>query len=245
VLSECCEGIIWEAWSPVSRTAGAAGTQLRTEDLHGKAVSAFCKRALDFTIAAAMLILLSPLLVVIALAIRITMGRPVFFRQIRPGYHGRPFTVVKFRTMTGDGSHADPSLDATRLTRLGAVLRPFSLDELPQLWNVLKGDMSLVGPRPLMMQYLERYSPEQARRQDVLPGITGWAQINGRNAVSWEEKFHLDVWYVDHQSFLLDLRILAATIWRVLKQEGVSQQGHATMPEFMGTKGSNLKSASR
>jgi len=200
---------------------------------------------LDITIASVGLIAMSPLLLIVALVIRVTMGSPVFFRQVRPGYKTRPFTVVKFRTMMGDGSQVDPSSDGARLTRLGNFLRRFSLDELPQLWNVLTADMSLVGPRPLMMQYLERYSPEQARRHDVQPGITGWAQISGRNAISWEEKFRLDVWYVDNQSFWLDLRILATTIWRVLKQEGISQQDHATMPEFLGTGQSGLNSDSR
>ena len=152
-------------------------------------IGAFCKRALDFVVAACGLILLSPLLLVIALAIRLTMGAPVFFRQVRPGYHGRPFTVVKFRTMSGDvPAIVDTSQDAVRLTKLGRFLRAVSLDELPQLWNVLTGDMSLVGPRPLLMEYLEHYSPEQARRHDVKPGITGWAQVNGRNAVTWETK---------------------------------------------------------
>jgi sugar transferase EpsL len=202
------------------------------KDLHGKAVSVFCKRALDFTIAALALVLLSPLLVVIALAIRITMGSPVFFRQIRPGYHGRPFTVVKFRTMMGDGSQADPSSDGVRLTRLGTFLRRFSLDELPQLWNVLMGEMSLIGPRPLLTEYLQYYTPEQARRHDMKPGITGWAQVNGRNDVSWERKFALDVWYVDHWSFWLDVRILILTFWKVLTREGISQRGHVTTKKF-------------
>lgn len=199
-------------------------------------MNAFCKRALDLSVASVGLILLSPLLVAIALAIRITMGSPVLFRQVRPGYNARPFKVLKFRTMSGEGLDADPSSDAARLTVVGTFLRRFSLDEIPQLWNVLKGEMSLVGPRPLKMQYLQRYSPEQARRHDAQPGITGWTQINGRNALTWEEKFRLDVWYVDHQSFMLDLRILVTTIWRVIKREGISQEGHATMPEFMGTK---------
>jgi sugar transferase EpsL len=186
------------------------------------------------------LVLLSPLLLVIALAIRLNMGRPVLFRQVRPGYRARPFQLVKFRTMTrlensGNGeSRVDPSLDAVRLTPLGRFLRRFSLDELPQLWNVFTGDMSLVGPRPLLMQYLELYTPEQARRHDVVPGITGWTQVNGRNALSWEEKFRLDVWYADHQSLGLDFRILASTLWRVINRTGISQGSHATMPEFMG-----------
>lgn len=205
---------------------------------------AFCKRGLDLTISSVGLILLSPLILVITLAICIMMGSPVFFQHVRPGYKARPFTLVKFRTMSGTALNGSPASDSARLSPLGSFLRRFSLDEIPQLWNVLKGEMSLVGPRPLMTQYLERYSPEQARRHDVLPGITGWAQVNGRNALSWEEKFRLDVWYVDHQSLGLDLRILAMTIWRVLKREGISQEGHATMPEFMGSQGDKLNSAS-
>jgi sugar transferase EpsL len=195
-------------------------------------MSAFCKRAFDVAVAVIVLVLLSPLLAVVAIAIRVTMGSPVFFRQIRPGYQTRPFKVVKFRTMTGDGSVVDTSLDAQRLTRLGRFLRRLSLDELPQLWNVLTGDMSLVGPRPLLTEYLQHYTPEQARRHNVKPGITGWAQVSGRNEVSWERKFALDVWYVDHQSFSLDLRIIAMTLWKVLKREGISQKGHVTTEKF-------------
>lgn len=200
-------------------------------------MSAFCKRALDFTVAAIGLVLLSPLLAAIALAIRMTMGRPVFFRQIRPGYHARRFTVVKFRTMTEQASDIDSSSDAERLTGLGRFLRRLSLDELPQLWNVLTGDMSLVGPRPLLTEYLEHYTPEQSRRHNVKPGITGWAQVNGRNEVSWERKFALDVWYVDHQSLSVDLRIIAMTFWKVLKGEGISQKGHATTEKFGAGRG--------
>ena len=195
-------------------------------------MNALCKRALDITIASLGLIVMSPLLLIIALVIRFTMGAPVFFRQVRPGYKTRPFTVVKFRTMMGDGSQVDPSSDAARLTRLGSFLRRFSLDELPQLWNVLTGDMSLVGPRPLLAEYLPYYTPEQARRHDVKPGITGWAQVNGRNEVSWERKFALDVWYVDHWSFWLDVRILVLTFWKVLTRQGVSQRGHVTTEKF-------------
>lgn len=160
----------------------------------------------------------------------------MLFRQMRPGLHGEPFTLYKFRTMT-DARDADGNLlpDAQRLTRFGRFLRSTSLDELPELWNVLKGDMSLVGPRPLLMQYLERYTPEQKRRHEVRPGITGWAQVNGRNAITWEEKFALDVWYVDNQSLWLDLRILMLTVWKVLRREAISQAGNATMTEFMGT----------
>jgi sugar transferase EpsL len=178
---------------------------------------------------------LSPLLLVTALLVLIFHGRPVFFRQQRPGYRGKPFWIYKFRTMT-DRSGPDGSLlpDAERLTPLGRFLRAASLDDLPQVWNILRGEMSLVGPRPLLMQYLERYSPEQMRRHDALPGITGWAQVNGRNALSWEDKFRLDVWYVDHWSFSLDIKILFLTAWKVIRREGISQPGHATMEEFMG-----------
>lgn len=195
-------------------------------------MSAICKRALDIAIASAGLIVLSPLFLIIASAIRVTMGTPVFFRQVRPGYKARPFTVVKFRTMLGDGSQVETYSDGARLTRLGKFLRQFSLDELPQLWNVLKGEMSLVGPRPLLTEYLHSYTPEQARRHDVKPGITGWTQVNGRNDLSWDQKFALDLWYVDHRSFWLDLRILAMTVGKVLRREGVSQRGHVTTEKF-------------
>ena len=191
-------------------------------------MNTFCKRALDVAVASAGLIVLSPLLLLIAFVIRATMGAPVFFQQVRPGYKARPFTIVKFRTMMGDGSQAETSSDGTRLTGLGNFLRRFSLDELPQLWNVLTGDMSLVGPRPLLMEYLQIYTPKQARRHNVKPGITGWAQVNGRNDVSWERKFVLDVWYVEHWNFWLDLRILVITCWKVLTRDGISQRGHAT-----------------
>jgi len=164
------------------------------------------------------------------------VGSPILFRQTRPGLNGNPFTLYKFRTMT-DERDVDGNLlsDSERLTKIGRFLRSTSLDELPELFNVVKGDMSLVGPRPLLMQYLERYTPEQARRHEVKPGITGWAQINGRNAITWEEKFKLDVWYVDNQSLLLDLKILFLTIVSVLKREGINQLGHVTSEEFMGT----------
>ena len=196
---------------------------------------AVVKRALDVGVAVAGLVLSAPLLGVLAAAIRVTMGRPVCFRQERPGRGGRPFRIVKFRTMRDTEPGEDPlTSDAMRLTALGGWLRRTSLDELPTLWNVLSGDMSLVGPRPLLMRYLSRYSAEQARRHEVKPGLTGWAQVNGRNAISWEEKFQYDVWYVDHQSLLLDLRILARTALKVLKREGISAGDHATMPEFMG-----------
>jgi lipopolysaccharide/colanic/teichoic acid biosynthesis glycosyltransferase len=194
------------------------------------------KLLLDRGAAVAGLLLLAPVLAVVALAIRARMGSPVLFRQARPGLRGQPFDVVKFRTMRhAVGSDGQPLPDSERLTALGRFLRASSLDELPQLWNVLRGDLSLVGPRPLLMQYLPLYSPEQARRHDVLPGITGWAQVNGRNAISWEEKFALDVWYVDHWSLALDLKILALTLLEVVNRSGISREGHATMPEFMGT----------
>jgi len=193
------------------------------------------KRSFDFLAALFGGIVISPLLLLVAVSVRIALGRPVLFRQPRPGYKGRPFDIYKFRTMT-DRTAPDGSLlpDAERLTPLGRFLRSASLDDLPQVWNILRGEMSLVGPRPLLLQYLERYTPEQMRRHDVLPGITGWAQINGRNALTWEEKFRLDVWYVDHWSFGLDLKILWLTLWKVIRREGISQPGHATMEEFMG-----------
>jgi sugar transferase EpsL len=188
------------------------------------------KRLIDVSVASAALIAGAPVLAAAALTVRVTMGAPVLFSQVRPGRGGRPFTVRKLRTMVpGSGN------DGARLTPLGRFLRSMSIDELPQLWNVLRGEMSLVGPRPLLMAYLERYTPEQARRHEVLPGITGWAQINGRNELEHEEKFRLDVWYVDHWSLILDARILATTVWRVLSRSGISSEGHATMPEFLGT----------
>ena len=163
------------------------------------------------------------------------LGSPILFRQIRPGIHGKPFVIYKFRTMTDDrGPDGELLPDEDRCPPFGRFLRSTSLDELPELWNVLKGDMSFVGPRPLIMQYLERYSAEQARRNNVLPGITGWAQINGRNAISWPEKFKLDVWYVDHQNLCLDIQILALTAFKVLKRDGISAPGELTAPEFMG-----------
>jgi sugar transferase EpsL len=193
------------------------------------------KRALDLSLTVPALILLSPVLAVLALVVRWRMGSPVLFRQGRPGLGGRPFTMLKFRTMTDARDERGELLpDHARLETTGRFLRRASLDELPALWCVVRGDMSLVGPRPLLMQYLERYSPEQARRHEVKPGITGWAQINGRNAISWEQKFACDVWYVDHRSLWLDLKILALTVWKVVRGEGVTAAGHATMPEFRG-----------
>ena len=194
------------------------------------------KRWLDVIVSGCALLLLSPVLLAIAILVRVTIGAPVLFSQERPGLLGRPFRMFKFRTMA-DLRDSEGSLlrDEARLTRFGRFLRRISLDELPELFNVLRGDMSLVGPRPLLMEYLERYTPEQARRHEVKPGITGWAQVNGRNAISWEEKFDLDVWYVDHASFLLDMKILLWTVVQVLRRDGISAESHATMPEFMGT----------
>ncbi len=195
----------------------------------------FSKRLFDLTAAGLGLILLSPVLLLLALLVRLFHGTPVLFRQMRPGYRGRPFPLYKFRTMTDErGGTGDLLPDEARLTRFGRFLRAASLDELPELLNILRGEMSLVGPRPLLMQYLDRYSPEQARRHEALPGLTGWAQVNGRNALTWEDKFRLDVWYVDHWSFWLDIKILFITLWKVLKREGISQEGHVTAEEFMG-----------
>jgi sugar transferase EpsL len=194
------------------------------------------KRLLDLCLATPAFVLLSPLLGIIALLIRKRLGAPVLYRQQRPGRFGKPFTLVKFRSMTekhDSFGHLLP--DAERLTPLGLFLRRTSLDELPELWNVLGGDMSLVGPRPLLMQYLKRYTPTQARRHAVQPGLTGWAQVNGRNALTWEQKFALDVWYVDHMSFWLDLRIIVLTLTKAVKGEGINQPGQATAEEFMGS----------
>jgi len=200
------------------------------------------KVAFDRVLALLCLALLSPLLLTLAALVRGSMGTPVLFRQARPGRGGHPIEIYKFRTMR-DARDANgvPLPDGERLTSLGRAMRATSLDELPQLFNVLLGQLSMVGPRPLLMVYLPRYSPVQARRHEVLPGITGWAQVNGRNAISWEEKFALDVWYVDHWSICLDLRILALTTLRVLQRSGVSKAGHATMPDFLGTKAGTNK----
>jgi lipopolysaccharide/colanic/teichoic acid biosynthesis glycosyltransferase len=194
------------------------------------------KRLLDLALTLAGLVLISPVLAALALLSLAIQGRPLLFRQIRPGYRAQPFAIYKFRTMREAYNGEGRSLpDAQRLTGFGRFIRSFSLDELPELWNVLRGEMSLVGPRPLLMRYLERYTPEQARRHEVLPGITGWAQVNGRNARAWEERFRLDVWYVDHWSLWLDLRILLLTLWKVMTREGISQPGQATAEEFMGS----------
>ena len=195
------------------------------------------KRVVDIFGAGLGLLILSPLILCLAWMIRRRLGSPVLFRQVRPGLQGRPFQMIKFRTMRDAAdSNGQPLPDADRLTPFGRWLRSTSLDELPELWNVLKGDMSLVGPRPLLMEYLPLYSPEQARRHEVRPGITGWAQVNDRNAISWEEKFALDVWYVDNHNLWLDMKILYMTLRKVLVRDGISAEGEATMPKFKGDK---------
>jgi len=193
------------------------------------------KRLFDIVVSAIALLVFLPLILVLIILVRIKLGAPVFFTQTRPGKDGKPFQMVKFRSMT-TAKDAEGNLlpDDQRLPKFGKLLRSTSLDELPELWNVLKGDMSLVGPRPLLMQYLDRYTPEQRRRHDVRPGITGWAQVNGRNNVPWEERFKMDVWYVDNHNLLLDIKILWMTVMKVVKRSDVSQEGHATMTEFMG-----------
>lgn len=193
------------------------------------------KRVLDLIIALPAAIVMSPFMLAVAAVVAQRLGRPVLFRQIRPGLHGRPFILYKFRTMRNDYDASGQSLpDEVRLTPLGRFLRATSVDELPELFNVIRGEMSLVGPRPLLMRYLDRYTPEQARRNEVKPGLTGLAQINGRNAVSWEERFSQDVWYVDHQSFQLDIRIIMITIWKALLRKDINALGHATKEEFQG-----------
>ena len=195
------------------------------------------KRIFDLIVASLGLMILSPIILLTAILVRIFLGTPVLFRQTRPGYKGKPFTVYKFRTMT-DARDANGNLlsDEIRLTHFGKFLRSLSLDELPELFNILRGKMSLVGPRPLLMQYLPLYSPEQMRRHDVHPGVTGWAQVNGRNAIDWPTRFALDVWYVDHWSFGLDLKILFMTLWKTIQREGINQPGQATIEYFKGNK---------
>lgn len=194
------------------------------------------KRLFDIVMSACGLVVLSPVLLALVLLVRSKLGRPVFFRQVRPGKNGAPFPIVKFRTMLdANDASGNPLPDADRLTPFGNFLRRSSLDELPELWNVLRGDMSLVGPRPLIMRYLDRYSPEQAKRNLMRPGITGLAQVSGRNALSWEQRFELDVYYVEHWSFVMDLRILARTVTKVVRREGITAEGHASMPEFLGS----------
>jgi len=194
------------------------------------------KRIMDLFVSSMALLILSPILILLFLLVWLFLGWPVIFSQARPGLHGSIFNLYKFRSMRNALDHqGNPLPDEQRLTRFGRFLRSSSLDELPELFNVLNGEMSLVGPRPLLIAYLERYTPEQARRHEVMPGITGWAQVNGRNALTWEEKFTLDVWYVDHRSFWLDIRILFMTLLKVFKREAINTPGSATSPEFMGT----------
>lgn len=194
------------------------------------------KRALDIIAASLGMVLLSPLLLLVLVTIALTLGRPAVFSQMRPGLHGKPFRMYKFRSMTNERDESGNLLpDSLRLTRLGQFLRSSSLDELPELWNVVKGDMSLVGPRPLLLEYLPLYSPEQSLRHKVRPGITGWAQVNGRNAITWEQKFQLDVWYVRNWSFMLDCRVLWLTVRRVIGRDGINHGGEATMPRFTGS----------
>jgi sugar transferase EpsL len=195
------------------------------------------KRVIDVCLSVVALCLFAPILAFLALAVYFTLGSPVFFKCLRAGHQGKPFFLIKFRTMSTACDARGVSLpDADRLTAFGCFLRRYSLDELPQFWNVLRGDMSIVGPRPLFVSYLDRYSVNQARRHNVKPGITGWAQVNGRNSLTWEERFRLDVWYVDHCSLALDLRIIAKTVTKVLRGRDIAQEGHATMPEFTGVK---------
>lgn len=193
------------------------------------------KRLFDIVASACGLLLLSPVIAIVAWQIRRKLGSPVLFRQVRPGLNGKPFEMIKFRTMRDAvDAQGNPLPDSERMTPFGSFLRASSLDELPELWNVLKGDMSLVGPRPLLMEYLPLYSPEQYRRHEVRPGVSGWAQVNGRNALSWEDKFKLDVWYVDNRSFWLDLKVIFLTLKKVVVREGISAEGEATMSKFTG-----------
>lgn len=204
-------------------------------DSMSKQLSHITKRVLDLVCATTALLVTAPVMLATAVGIRLTMGKPVLYKQNRAGYIGQVFTLYKFRTMT-DARDAQSNLlpDGERLTSLGKLLRSYSIDELPELLNVIKGDLSIVGPRPLLVEYLPRYSPEQMRRHEVLPGLTGWAQVNGRNALSWEEKFKMDVWYVDNHSLWLDIKIIFITMYQVLKREGITHDGQATMEEFNG-----------
>ena len=200
----------------------------------------FLKRGLDFGLAAFALLILAPVILVVGLLVRIKLGSPVFYRQTRPGRHGQPFDLIKFRSMLeAYDENGVPLPNEQRMTRFGNFLRSSSLDELPELWNILKGDMSFVGPRPLLMEYLPLYNERQARRHDVPPGLTGWSQVNGRNALTWEEKFELDVWYVEHASFLLDLKIMLMTVLKVLRREGIAHEGDVAMPRFQGSGGNS------
>ncbi|MEQ1447219.1 sugar transferase [Acinetobacter schindleri] len=199
------------------------------------------KRLLDIIIASIALILLSPLYAFVAYKVKKNLGSPVLFRQVRPGLHGKPFEMIKFRTMKDAvDEQGNPLPDSERLTPFGQMLRSTSLDEMPELWNVIKGDMSIVGPRPLLMEYLPLYSPEQAKRHDVRPGMTGHAQVNGRNAIGWEEKFKLDTWYVENHSIWLDFKIMFKTVHKVLAKDDISAEGEATMSKFTGTKTDNI-----
>jgi lipopolysaccharide/colanic/teichoic acid biosynthesis glycosyltransferase len=199
------------------------------------------KRVFDIIASLSILALVWPLVVLAIVAVRIKLGSPILFRQQRPGLHGEPFEMVKLRTMLNAvGADGKPLPDAERLTRFGKFLRSTSLDEFPALWNVLKGEMSLVGPRPLLMEYLPLYNERQSRRHDVKPGVTGWAQVNGRNAIEWKEKFELDVWYVDHYSLLLDIKILFLTVWKVVRRDGISAAGHVSQCKFEGNGPSQL-----
>ena len=197
----------------------------------------FSKRLFDLTFALIALVILSPIILVTAILVRIFIGTPILFKQQRPGYKGHPFSIYKFRSMTTRFAHDESLLpDAERLTHFGRLLRSLSLDELPELFNIVRGEMSFVGPRPLLMEYLPLYSPKQARRHDVVPGLTGWAQVNGRNAVDWPTRFNMDVWYVDNWSFWLDLRIIFLTLWKVITRDGINQKGQSTVEHFKGEK---------
>jgi sugar transferase EpsL len=210
-------------------------SRMQIVSLAGQKVAPIMKRLLDLFVASLMLLILSPLMLLLGLFTRILLGRPVLFRQLRPGHLAKPFLIYKFRTMGAEKDENGNLLpDERRITPFGRFLRSTSLDELPELWNVLRGEMSLVGPRPLLMQYLPRYNEQQMRRHEAMPGITGWAQIKGRNAIDWDERLALDVWYVDHRSFWLDIKILLLTIYKIFSREGISAEGHATMPEFQG-----------
>jgi sugar transferase EpsL len=223
--------------------AGRSGWEHEEKDnaetqraLRRRGAAVVAKRIFDVVVTVVGLIVAAPVMAAVALAIWICDGRPVLFRQRRPGYRGEPFVLLKFRTMReARDEQGRPLADGERLTALGKVLRQLSLDELPQLWNVLRGEMSLVGPRPLLIEYVERYSNEEMRRHEVKPGITGWAQIHGRNATSWRERFALDVWYVEHWSLGLDARILLSTPWQIVTRNGISRSGHVTVPEFLGS----------
>jgi sugar transferase EpsL len=221
----------------MSQTGPAPAFPWSEERSRQDGFAGWVKRLIDFAVALLMLIVLSPILLVTAVAVRVSMGSPVLFSQLRPGLREKIFKLYKFRTMLEmNDENGRPLPDEQRLTVLGKFIRAFSLDELPQLWNVLKGDLSVVGPRPLLIEYLDRYDPVQRRRHLARPGITGWAQVNGRNAISWEQKFEYDVYYVDHWSFGLDVKIFFITIWKVIAREGISQEGKATMEKFMGSK---------